>query len=402
MFDVPRVFLLIVVVWLLPACISRDTPEEVSVGVPSSQAQNVVTETEDYPQIALQPRFEKGREPDSVLFQSIISLDVDSRGRIYAADAAAHGIHLFSPVGDHIVTVGKEGAGPGEFNLLTAAQVGTHDSLFVYDLALRRLSVYAPDRFEEPEYTTFIPNLSGFGQSEGVPMRVFPTVQGYLLVQYVEPNRPGRPAEAYQESMLGMVKRSGQLVQEVLRAPKQESFFARFEGGGTIFKGMPFGRRPAFALNAQDRLFYGWTDSLSIGVYTLDGEELSRIRKPHRSVNLTPRTRDAFLASAPEGSPFTDRSIEEHTPFPETWPAFSQFAGDDRGQLWVKPILSEGGEESVWWVFEIETGRQVASAVLPGDVSLYVIRDGQAYGVKNDAMDVETLVVYEVQEPAAL
>jgi hypothetical protein len=397
----PIVLLLAAAACLIAACGDRDTIEKVPVSDLPDQTQNV-ERTKVYPQITLQPQFEQGHETDSVLFRSIFSLDVDSKGRIYAADAGAHGVHLFSAAGDYVMTVGKEGAGPGEFNLLAAAQVDAHDSLFVYDLALRRLSVYAPDRFEEPQYTTFIPSVSGFGRSEGIPMRVFPLARGHRLVQYTEPNQPGRPAEIREESMLGVVDNSGQLVQEVFRAPKPESFYARFKGGGTMFTRMPFGREPAFALSSQDRLFYGWTDSLSIGVFTLDGDEISRISKPHRSIGLTPTTRDAFLASAPEGTPFTDSSIEEHTPLPETWPAFSQFVDDDSGHLWVKPILSEDGEESVWWVFNVETGRQVASAVLPGDVSLYVIRDGRAYGVKSDAMDVETLVVYEVQEPSAL
>jgi hypothetical protein len=69
----------------------------------------------------------------------------DGDGRYFVTQFVVfNAIQIFDQSGRHIRTVGREGAGPGEFRGIAAADVHA-DSLFVFDNGNVRLSVFTPD-----------------------------------------------------------------------------------------------------------------------------------------------------------------------------------------------------------------------------------------------------------------
>ncbi|HEV8612650.1 MAG TPA: 6-bladed beta-propeller [Gemmatimonadales bacterium] len=68
------------------------------------------------------------------------SIAVDAAGRIYVADGKPPAIKVFSPDGDLIRTIGREGEGPGEFRIGFIALRGEH--LVLHDPRLGRTSVF--------------------------------------------------------------------------------------------------------------------------------------------------------------------------------------------------------------------------------------------------------------------
>jgi 6-bladed beta-propeller len=57
-----------------------------------------------------------GDDEDSVLIGTISQALVDDQNNIYLLDAQLSHVEVFSPEGEHIKTLGREGSGPGEFN----------------------------------------------------------------------------------------------------------------------------------------------------------------------------------------------------------------------------------------------------------------------------------------------
>jgi len=49
-------------------------------------------------------------------FGTIAGIDVDSRGRLFVLDQQAREVRVFSPQGEHLMTMGRPGAGPGELS----------------------------------------------------------------------------------------------------------------------------------------------------------------------------------------------------------------------------------------------------------------------------------------------
>lgn len=69
----------------------------------------------------------------------------DSRGRYYVYREFGQEIKVFSPSGDYLETIGREGSGPGEFRGVSFAHPGPDDSLHVLDLFNLRWSVFSPE-----------------------------------------------------------------------------------------------------------------------------------------------------------------------------------------------------------------------------------------------------------------
>jgi hypothetical protein len=74
-----------------------------------------------------------------------IVVAVDSRGRYYVSDDERPAVNVFDSLGGHVAEIGRRGEGPGEFSAISAIAVGPHDSLYVYDPALGRMSVFTPE-----------------------------------------------------------------------------------------------------------------------------------------------------------------------------------------------------------------------------------------------------------------
>ncbi len=67
-----------------------------------------------------------------------------SGGRIVIADAGSKSLRIFNSKGDLTASIGREGAGPGEFQSVPWARQCASDSLFVWDPLLSRVSVFDP------------------------------------------------------------------------------------------------------------------------------------------------------------------------------------------------------------------------------------------------------------------
>lgn len=79
------------------------------------------------------------------LFSQIGAINSDSKGRIYVLDITSQDIRVFNPDGSWSHTLGRKGAGPGEFRSATGLAVGRGDTVWVVDPATDRYSGFMPE-----------------------------------------------------------------------------------------------------------------------------------------------------------------------------------------------------------------------------------------------------------------
>jgi len=76
-------------------------------------------------------QWQRGGEDDDILFGMVSQLVRDGQGNIYLLDGQLSEIHVFSPTGEHLRKIGREGEGPGEFRNATDMYLGPNGTLGV-------------------------------------------------------------------------------------------------------------------------------------------------------------------------------------------------------------------------------------------------------------------------------
>lgn len=345
-------------------------------------------------------------------FGEVQGLAVDASGRIYVADAMTHAIRVFSPAGEPLGSVGRRGRGPGEFTRLQDVVVARGDSLFALDIALQRVTAYSLGDLPSLAYTTDVSSRSGGSASYSLLV----PASGGFVVQYTTPFA-SENLDARREIVLRRVDgRGGVVTDSLLVVPDRESLVTRSPQYGYSVGSMPFGRRPVLRLGGDDRLYYGWSDSLAVGIYSLDGERVDRVGGEHPAHRVTQPDLDALLGSfSTDFSRQLLRGAIDGGRVPTTKPAFKDFLVDDRGRVWVNVVTGddtqvssdqglryvsrngEGGDggDSPWWVFDRD-GKRVAEVSLPHGVALHVVRGTEAYGIETDSLGVQRVVRYRI------
>lgn len=320
-----------------------------------------------------------------ITFGRILDLDVDSRGRIYAADPDGAAVVVLDAQGKLLHTIGRRGAGPGEFRNLHGLQILPGDSLFSFDLDLARVSVFPPDS-ARPAYVV---NLTQVSQTRA-PLRVIPLPEQRVLVALRQ-----RPASTRGDEIgtqvIDVHEWNGEMRWDsVLSRPASSMVLIARQSGRLIAGGNPFGRPALIRIGPAGRIYYGWGDSLAIEIFSLQGRRLGGFSRPYEPPKITRREVEGALEKASPA--LRDVLLEE---IPETWPAFRNFLVDDVGRIWVGLVQPEG-HRTRWTAFD-EGGRELCSVVFQGNFAPYRIRSGRAYGVSTDSLDVPTIEVYEIR-----
>jgi len=81
--------------------------------------------------------------PEEFLFVNISDVTVNGKGDIYVADSRLNEIRKFNKDGEYLLSLGRKGQGPGEFQSVNIVSVNSHDELIAFDAMLRRISIFS-------------------------------------------------------------------------------------------------------------------------------------------------------------------------------------------------------------------------------------------------------------------
>jgi len=81
--------------------------------------------------------------PEEFLFVNIVDVKVNSEGDIYVADSRLNEIRKFNKDGEYLLTIGRPGQGPGEFQSVSILSMNSRDDLIAFDGILGRVSVFS-------------------------------------------------------------------------------------------------------------------------------------------------------------------------------------------------------------------------------------------------------------------
>lgn len=189
------------------------------------------------------------------MFGRIASLDVDVEGRLLVLDAHAREVRVFSRAGEHLVSFGGHGGGPGEFQSADFLRATPDGSVVVRDQAAARFSIFDSDG----RYLASWPRGTGYGTNapffvDGHGQVTNPSLTDRLLVYHID----GSPPDTIPIPGVGY------------EAPRLEVVVP----GGTAWYGIPFMPGEAWTIARDGRVVTGVSNAYSIDVLHADGRVL--------------------------------------------------------------------------------------------------------------------------------
>jgi len=316
---------------------------------------------------------------------------------IYIGDALNYEVHVYKSNGEYKFSLGRQGRGPGEFRSISGTRIGPKDSLYVYDLRERRLTVFSTNSSK--------PNLRTMRLSAG-PGQLSPNVTGNLVtgLDGLWITKEGRVLVAYSRLIDPRQKlkedrpleiRYGNASSEdspVLRT-RDRQMLTLDEGERVSMTTMPFGMEPVIDMHrGSNSIYFGFTDSLVVRRKPI-GEQTETVLSPEFSrVELSDDLLRARLKwKGDEDLLKRFDTVQEKAP--SYVPAFEDFVVDREERIWVAVNTKEAleGGYTEYWIFSPD-GKLLQKVSFDRLVFLKAFSEQSAYGIATKPNGAQQIV----------
>jgi len=302
-----------------------------------------------------------------------IAVDDEERLIIYDGHQSAKTIHLFSPTGEHIRQIGREGRGPGEY--LSGSQLNiSNDNLLVFDRTLNRHLVYSIETGEHLQTVQLdLANMESEDPITDLRLGGYFKLDNELFLlslaraqRYYE-DEPGTSRYFITDSEFR------ELSPEIFRLNRRLENFGEWQGR-RIMSFFPFHPRSLLSVSDSGRIYTAVSDEFFIRELNHEGETIGGFYYP---VPRIPVTREDARNSTNEMT----KDIAEKVELPDYWPALDRVFTDDEDRLWISTVTDET-EPQKWWVTK-SNGELLGTFSWPKESVLRMVKNGFLYAVEN-------------------
>lgn len=340
------------------------------------------------------------KEPDNIIFGNITSSAASSDGRVFLGDNDQKMIHVFDADGSYIDSFGREGSGPGEFQMIRKI-FADQNHIHVFDFNQRMVHQF------DQHSLRFVRSVSLMGESSqpqsrgGVAMgsgSTFPT-NVYLMSNgnYLVTLQDFRNPDLLQTTILSP---DGKTVEENRFEFLSEDAKTSNDRSGRSNQGLfitDFTRATKLALNGNGLLFSNWNEHLEFTVFDESGNQLRSFSYPHTNAPLnkqevTERLQNLQVAGG--GREMMSR-ILQNLEIPDTWPAVDKIYADKLNRLWVA-AFTENRLERSWFLFD-EKGNKLAEFLWPSANSISHADENTLFVQTVDEDDLAQVIRYRFE-----
>lgn len=330
------------------------------------------------------------------VFGEVVDATTDPLGRVWVLDRQARELRVFDAAGRHLRTVGREGAGPGEFRNPIGLSWDAGARLWVVDTGNQRYEVFDTAGRHVHSYRRAI-------EGWGLPWGGGFDRKGELLY---EPTYYTDPASRESRHAYVRHRLRGQELAATDTFPLPDHVAASYEvrfARGSSFMRVPYTPELLWHFDGEQGLWMGRSDQYRLYRRALAGDTVRVVERAHRPAAVSAEERDSVVASLEEWSrpgPNMGGRVSgplDYGRIPAVKPAFHGVVVDDRGYVWVAATPADAGRGGPWDVFDPE-GRYLGPVAMELDVfPLPRIRGGTVVGVRRDELDVPQVVVYRLE-----
>lgn len=330
---------------------------------------------------------------EATTFNGIVGAVRLPDGSLVLGDRSSRELRHFDRDGNFTDAWARRGRGPGEIESLTWIRAGTHDTVLVYDRALRRLSRFHDGSAVGQLDLNSVAKLSGPSDLVGV-MRDGTLVFRVLIAQSRDPGITRSRDELVAFSDAGTPN-------SIVRIDGEELFTRISSSGGRILGTPPFQRRTLISVGAS-KIALADTESGAVRVVDPTGRvDLAfRFEDGERVIGESDiRVRLSALArERPPNRRAEWERLQREMIADQRLPAFSDIRLDERGAIWIRRYDRTQTNRQEWVVVSAD-GIRSETVRFPVGCEILQLSSREATCVSRDELGRESVQTFSVVEP---
>ena len=342
---------------------------------------------------------------ENYMFGSSIAFNTDQEGNFYVTDWDNHRIQKYDPEGKYLLTIGREGQGPGEFQSLSVARFDKENNLYVRDSRNSRISFFD----KQGQFLRQMP-------MKEIPDNLYINSKNLFVGMKFSQSQEGNVQKM--TSIYGLFDDKLNLVKELYRdeieAPmptgRDISSMAEFLAKG--FSELAFRPQAVLRMTDDDFIYLGYPDKYEVNVYSPEGMLVRKITRDYDPIQVREKDKKSFGESVGESfsSSILPEDLKEKAlakvEYPKYKPAYKGFAMMENG--WLAVIVESVADEYTLFDIFDQDGRYIANFKtsafkfpIGGLFSefLFFFKNGKAYSVvTEDDYKFVKRYSFEIQE----
>jgi hypothetical protein len=256
------------------------------------------------------------------VFGDFIRFAVDAEGNAYVLDRGSRSIRKYSASGEFLLQFGRPGQGPGEFQMPDEIRLLSNGNLVIFDGEGQRFSVFRGDgsHLETRRFLKLMfPPYIGFSSGNFIASHILYGTETMTSTTGIY--------DANCE-LIAALHRTENKLPAAQSSPGDQD--ARAKRLADIFSGAAFRKAPVIALNRDENIFFGFSDTYEIRILTAKAEPKRIIRTALPLLPATPEDRRDYidiwvpkdLSTWSSMSDQMKKKITNQIRFPDKKPAF--------------------------------------------------------------------------------
>ncbi len=328
---------------------------------------------------------------ENYMFDEFVFFNTDDQGNFYVIDFDKRRIQKYNPEGKYILSIGREGQGPGEFQAISIPRFDKNGHLYITDYGNLRISFFDTDG-------KYLKQLN----IPGVLENLYMNSRGYFISSF----------SSYLENgyriVFGLFDDQFNVVQEFHSRTNEfeisggRDLTSRAKFTASILNQIVFQPRPVYTVTDNDYIYFGYPEDYTIDIYSPDGIPLRTIKREYDSIKVGEKDKEYFVENI--AKPFMGNRPEDYKKevvkfieYPKYKPAYYNFTLMENGWLAVVVEFIEG-EYTLFDLFD-EEGIYIGNFKANIAPETLFFKNGKAYTVatENDYKFVKRYS-FEIQE----
>jgi len=333
--------------------------------------------------------------PEEVFFESPIDMCFDDKNNIYVCDYRANNIKVFDPSGKFKKTIGRQGQGPGEFEMPFDIAI-CKDRLVVWELGNSRISILNPDG-------EFIKSIH-IDRYEGRPREIRALPNGDFVIEKVKTYFGNN--EKPQECIIEIYSPDLELKKTLSTQEVWENKYI-FSPRNTNVP-QPYTPRVHWDVSPEGKIFIGFSEDYIVGIYDNEKGKLSSFSHEYEPVKITEDDKKNWFAGMTTTTPSGIKQgapdyIVKNTKFPRHKPPYHHIMADGEGNILVFPYQQKPAVDvRNFDAFDPE-GKFISNVQIEGDVIFPYMPRVSARGncfwfIEYDEEGIPKIVKYRISD----